>query len=141
VPYSIYFLRNAIEKKLTMKNTKTKTISNKAMMGVAAGVAAAAAGAYYLLGPKGKTHQRKAVAWIRGMTGDIKREVKNAKKITTPIYHKIVNEASSTYRKQYKENERDIKAFADKLKSDWIAASNKLAQKSAQIAKRKISSK
>jgi hypothetical protein len=126
-----------------MKNTKTKNkiISNKAMAGIAAGVAAAAAGAYYLLGPKGKTHQRRAVAWVKGMTGEIKREVKNAKKVTTPIYHKIVNEASATYRKQYKENEADIKAFADKLKQDWLAASSKLAQKSAQIAKKKISNK
>jgi hypothetical protein len=126
-----------------MKNTKKNVahISNKAMVGIAAGVAAAAAGAYYLMGPKGKAHQRKAVAWVKGMTGEIKREVKSAKKMTTPIYHKIVNEASKAYRQQYKENEADIKAFTDKLKQDWIAASTKLAQKSAQIAKKKISSK
>ncbi len=124
-----------------MANKKSTTgISNKAMVGIAAGVAAAAGAAYYLLGPKGKTHQRKAFAWVKGMTAEVKSEVKKAKKITTPIYHKIVNEASATYRKQYKENEHDIKAFAEKLKRDWTTASTKLVQKSAQIAKKKISS-
>jgi hypothetical protein len=35
------------------------------------------------------------------------------------LYHKAVDAVSKTYAKQYKAHEKDIKAFANKLKKEW----------------------
>lgn len=106
------------------KNTNKKSgMSGGGKIAIGAGVAAVGAGAYYLFGPKAKAHQKKAVTFMSKIKKDVEREVKKAKKITTPIYHDIVDTISSNYVKQYKIHEGDVKVFAKKLKSEWKGAS------------------
>ena len=60
------------------KNTKKMSGAKKVLM--AEGMAALGAGAYYLLGPDAKSHQKKA----SGLVSKIKKEVeKDAKKLKT----------------------------------------------------------
>mgnify|MGYP001560792499 CR=1 FL=1 len=59
-----------------MTNAK-KGISKGKLVAGAVGLAAAGAGAYYLLGPKAKEHQKKA----RVAFGKMKKEVKKVVKI------------------------------------------------------------
>ena len=89
------------------------------MVAVGAGIAAVGAGAYYLLGPKGKAHQKKATILMAKIKKEVQSEVKKAKKATAPLYHKAVDIVSENYAKQYKMHEKDIKAFAKKLKAEW----------------------
>ena len=105
-----------------------KKMSVGAKMAVGAGVAAVSAGAYYLLGPKAKIHQKKASALLVKMKKEIENEIKKVQKMTTPLYHKAVDVISENYAKQYKMHEKDIKTFANKLKSEWKEI-NKIAKK------------
>lgn len=58
---------------------KKQTTISKNKVAAAAGVAAAGAGAYYLLGPKGKAHQKKAKALLVKMEREIKAHEKEIK--------------------------------------------------------------
>jgi len=53
------------------------------------------------------------------MKKEVTSEVKKAKEVTIPLYQKTVDLVSENYSKQYKVHEKDIKAFAKKLKSKW----------------------
>jgi gas vesicle protein len=94
-------------------------ISTSKKLGIGAGIAAIGAGAYYLLGPKGKEHQKKVSALLGKMNKEIKSEIKKVKEVSLPLYHKAVDKISETYAKQYKIHGKDIKTFAKKLKSEW----------------------
>jgi len=98
---------------------RNKKVSKSKMVAVGAGIAAVGAGAYYLLGPKGKAHQKKATILMAKIKKEVQSEVKKAKKATAPLYHKAVDIVSENYAKQYKMHEKDIKAFAKKLKAEW----------------------
>lgn len=102
-----------------MKNNTKKGGSFGKKVAIGAGVAALGAGAYYLLGPNAKAHQKKASALFIKMKKEVQSEIKKAKEASTPLYHKAVDVISENYAKQYKNHEKDIKSFAKKLKSEW----------------------
>lgn len=101
------------------KKTNKKSTGGATKIAIGAGIAAVGAGAYYLLGPDGKANQKKAKVLMNKISKDVKTKSKKAKDITTPIYHKVVDMVTDTYAEQYKAHEKDIKAFAKKLKSEW----------------------
>lgn len=117
-----------------MKNNKG--MSGAKMAAIGAGMAGVAAGAYYLMGPKGKAHQQKAKALLAKMQKEVKSEIKKAKEVSTPVYHKAVDIISKNYAKQYKMHEKEIKAFANKLKSEVKSASG-VVKKSIKTLKKK----
>jgi hypothetical protein len=96
---------------------------------------AASAGAYYLLGPNKKAHQKKAKILMAKMEKEVMSEMKKAKNVTMSVYHSAVDSISENYAKQYKMHEKDIKAFAQKLKSKWKDASKKVNKKVKSIKK------
>jgi len=106
-------------KKIKVKNEikKKKGMSMGKKVAIGAGVAAIGAGAYYLLGPNAKAHQKKVSVLMAKMKKEVLSEVKKAKAVTMPLYNKVVDYVSSNYSKQYKMHEKEIKAFAKKLKS------------------------
>lgn len=91
-------------------------------MVIAGGVAAIGAGvasAYYLLGPNAKSHQKKASVLMAKIKREVKSEIKKAKEISVPLYNKAIDVVSQNYAKQYKMHEKEIKAFAERLKGEW----------------------
>jgi hypothetical protein len=118
---------------------KVKGMSKASMAAVGAGMAAVGAGAYYLLGPNSKKHQKNAAAWMNKMTGEVAQKVKKAGKMSKPIYHKAVDTISREYSKQYKANEKEIKAFGEKLKGEWKDAAQRAVKKSVGKIKKTIS--
>lgn len=92
---------------------------------IGAGVAAVGAGAYYLLGPKGKQHQKKVKALMTEMKKGVEKELKKVKSVTEPLYQSAVDAMATTYSKQYKEHADEINAFAKKLKGEWKSVQQK----------------
>lgn len=83
-----------------MKKKTKNTIKKVAVAGMAA---AAGAGAYYLLGPKGKAHQKEVKDWVTKMKGGVEEKIDSLEK---------------TYHKEYKMHAPAITAFAKKLKTE-----------------------
>ena len=105
-----------------MKKNIKKAMSRGKKLAIGAGIVAigaATGGAYYLLGPNAKTHQKKASALLAKMKKEVQSEIKKVKEVSVPLYHKAVDAVSNTYAKQYKAHAGDIKAFAQKLKSEY----------------------
>ena len=121
--------------KKIIKKKKGGVSGVKVLAGVAA-LGAAGAGAYYLLGPKAKAHQKKAVSLFNKIKKEVESEVKKAKEVGTPVYHKTVDMISENYAKQYQMHEPEIKAFAKKLKSEWKKATKKPVKKSVSKKKK-----
>lgn len=114
-------------------NTKKKGgMSGGKMLAGVAGAAALGAGAYYLLGPKAKVHQKKAKSLMVKMQKEIGTEIKKAKEEGTPMYHKVVDMVSENYAKQYQMHEPEIKALAKKLKEGWKSVSKKPIKKTTK---------
>ena len=123
-----------------MKKTIKEGMSKGKMAAIGGGVAALgaiSAGAYYLLGPDAKVHQKKALALLSKMKKQVASEVKKAKSITVPIYNKTIDTVSKTYSTQYKAHSKDIQALAKKLKSEWKEVAKKVTKK-APAKKKKV---
>lgn len=101
------------------KDGMSKGVSKSEMAAIGAGAAAVGAGAYYLLGPKSKAHQKKASILMNKIKKEVQSEIKKAKKVTTPLYHKAVDTIAKNYSREYQAHEKDIKNFAKKLKGEW----------------------
>lgn len=106
-----------------VKQKKGMSVGKEVAIG--AGIAAVGAGAYYLFGPKGKQHQRKAKAWAVEMEKDVEKKINKVKSITEPIYHNVIDTIAVNYSKKYKENKKEIDALAKKLKGEWKNIKNK----------------
>jgi len=124
-----------------MKKNQKKGMSNGKKMvagaGVAAGVAALSAGAYYMFGPKAKAHQKKVSALMSKIKKEVQVQARKAKVASGPLYHKAVDMVATKYAKEYKLHEKDIKAFAKILKSD-LKKAKKTTKKVVKKLKRKI---
>ena len=119
------------------KNTnKRRGVSKAGIVAIGAGLAAAGAGAYYLLGPKGKEHRKKAKALLSKMESEIKNTIKLAKDTTKPIYNKAVDSIADTYSKEYKMHARDIKAMAKKLKGEYETVIKKAKSTVKRVARK-----
>lgn len=114
---------------------KNKKMSVGKKLAIGAGLAAVGAGAYYLLGPDAKAHQKKVLSLASKMKKEVAKEIKKAKAVTVPLYHKTVDTVSKNYAKQYKLHEKDIKAVAAKMKAEWKGA-KKVVKKAVRVAKK-----
>ena len=106
------------------KPIKKSSISAGKVAAISAGIATLGTGAYYLLGPKGKKHQKKAAVWMTKMQKEIGKKAR-----TVQNYHKAVDALVDNYSKQYKENAGEIKAFAKHLKDQWEVSEKKTKKK------------
>jgi gas vesicle protein len=113
--------------KKIIKKKKGGTSGGK-MLATGVGMALGA-GAYYLLGPDSKKHQKQVSSLMSKMKNEVEKEIKKSKEISAPLYHKVVDVVSENYTKQYQMHEPEIKAFAKKLKSEWKGAVKKATAK------------
>ncbi|MEX2052548.1 MAG: hypothetical protein WD991_02555 [Candidatus Paceibacterota bacterium] len=123
------------------KNSKNSGISKSKLAGGVGAAAAVSAGAYYLFGPDGKSHQKKVKQLMVNIKKEAISKTKKAKKITEPIYNNAIDSLVATYGKQYKDYQREIQAIATKLKGDWKNTQTrvkKTAQKIVRKADKKI---
>jgi hypothetical protein len=80
-----------------MKKNKKMSVGKKMMVG--AGVAALAEGAYYLLGPKSKMHQKKASALVLKVKKEVKKDAKKLKTEWNIVSKKAVKKPVSKKKK------------------------------------------
>lgn len=104
-----------------MTTKKTTKNGSKTVKLVAAGVgiAAAAATAYFFFGPDGKKHQKHAKAWAIKMKGEIVEKLEQAKEVSEPIYHKIIDSVAAEYTKAMKGDHQEVNDLATDLKKHW----------------------
>ena len=105
-------------------------------IGVVAGVAALSAAAYVLFGPDAKKNRKAIRGWAVKMKGEIIEKIEQAKEVTEPMYHKIINEVSEKYATAKNVDPTELKATVADLRKHWKPMSK--APKKAKKAAKKV---
>ncbi|MFA7000453.1 MAG: hypothetical protein WC241_05105 [Candidatus Paceibacterota bacterium] len=100
------------------KNVK-KGLSGGEMVGIGATVAALGAAAYILFGPNGKKNKKAIKGWAVKMKGEIIEKLEEAKEITEPVYHKIIDTVSAKYAKVKNIDQKDLESAIAEVKKHW----------------------
>jgi hypothetical protein len=126
------------------KTVGKKGLSAKTAIGIGAGVAALTAAAYVLFGPEGKKNQKAIRSWAVKMKGEIIEKFEEAKELTEPIYHKIIDEAEAKYAKlknvdkdELTETIKEIRKHWDSLKKEASGKKTTPARKTSATKKKK----
>lgn len=97
---------------------KKSGMSGGSMVALGATAAALAGAAYYLLGPKGKQHQKSAKKWTLDAKKQITAKVKKTKNLSEAAYKKIIDDVAKVYEKKGAAI-KEVKAFTGGLKKEW----------------------
>ncbi len=100
---------------------KTDKNGSKAMklLALGASLASLAATAYFFLGPKGRKNQEHAKSWAIKMKGDVIEKLEQAREISEPVYHEIIDSVAAKYEKELKRSPKEIRALVQDLKRQW----------------------
>jgi len=101
------------------KKVNKKGLSAGAVVGIGAGVAALSAASYILFGPKGKKNRKVIKGWAVKMKGEVIEKLEDAKEITEPVYHNIVDTVKEKYAKVKNIDQKDIDEVALEIKKHW----------------------
>lgn len=92
----------------------------RAAVGIAAGLAAAAAAGYYFYGSKNaKKHRGAAVKWANDLKKDVLRQARGLKNLTAEEYAALVEKVAATYRDAKNIDREDLARAAQELISNW----------------------
>jgi hypothetical protein len=102
-------------------NGKGMSTAKKAEIGagVAAGVAAAAIGAYLLYGKNGTKNRKAIKGWMLKAKGDILEQVENMQTVTESGYQDIVNNVIANYRGAKNVSKPELMALAADARKHW----------------------
>lgn len=101
------------------KKVSKKGLTGGEMVGIGATVAALGAAAYVLFGPDGKKNKKAIKGWAIKMKGEIIEKLEEAKEISEPVYHKIIDTVSAKYSKVKKIDAQDLELVVAEVKKHW----------------------
>jgi len=101
------------------KKNVEKGLSAGAVVGIGATVAALGAAAYIMFGSDAKKNKKAIKGWAVKMKGEIIEKLEDAKEITEPVYHKIIDEVSSKYAKVKKVDPKELQLAVLDVKKHW----------------------
>lgn len=119
------------------KKIEEKGLGVKAALGIGAGVAAISAAAYVLFGPEGKKNRKIIRGWSVKMKGEIIEKFENAKELTEPVYHEIVDNIQAKYAKLKNVDQEELTKVVAEIKKHWKAIKKEASGKKPKTAKKK----
>ncbi len=120
-----------------MAKKKEEGLGMKAAMGIGAGVAALSAAAYVLFGPDAKKNRKIIRGWAVKMKGEIIEKFENAKELTEPVYHQIIDAAQAKYAKLKNVDQEELNKVVAEIKRHWKALKKEAASKNPKKAVKK----
>lgn len=121
-----------------------KTTQNTAkIIGIGAGIAAAAAGAYFLFGKNAKVVKaRKQVkSWSLKMKGEILEKLENIQDISEEKYHQVIDEVAKGYKAIKTVDTAELLESVTELKRHWKDIKKDLSPKAAKKVAKKPAAK
>lgn len=122
---------------MVKKTEGEKGLDAKAIMGIGAGVAALSAAAYVLFGKDGKKNRKVIRGWAIKMKGEIIEKFENAKEITEPVYHQIIDDVQAKYAKLKNVDQAELISVINDIKKHWKAIKKEASGKKPKTAKKK----
>ncbi len=100
------------------KKQASKGITGAVVGGVAS-VAALSAAAYVLFGPDAKKNRKAIKGWAIKMKGEIIEKLEEAKDITEPVYHNIIDKVSAKYAKAKNIDQAELESLVTDVRKHW----------------------
>lgn len=117
---------------MVKKNTAKKNNVATAVA-VGAGIAALSAAAYVLFGKDGKKNRKAIRGWAVKMKGEIIEKFENAKELTEPVYHNIIDSVAMRYAKLKTVDKAELEATLKDIRKHWKT----IAKNTKPITKKK----
>jgi len=96
-----------------------KGINAGEAIGIGAGIAALSAAAYIMFGPDAKKNRKAVRGWAVKMKGEVIEKLEQAKEITEPVYHNIVDQVQAKYAKVKNIDAKELEAIVADIKKHW----------------------
>lgn len=119
------------------KKIKKVGLGVKTALGIGAGVAALTAAAYVLFGPEGKKNRKVIRGWSVKMKGEIIEKFENAKELTEPVYHQIIDAAQAKYAKLKNVDQEELAKVIVDIKKHWKAIKKDAVSVKTKVSKKK----
>lgn len=119
---------------MAQKNN-SKNVSVGGAVGFAAGLAALAAGGYFIFGPQGAKNRKAIKGWTLKAKGEVLEKIEKLKEVTPEVYNKVIDEVTAKYAKVKDVSAEEVVALATDLKKHWKAISRDLAPKKKAVKK------
>jgi uncharacterized protein (DUF2225 family) len=116
---------------------KKDGISAGKVLGIGAGVAALSAAAYVLFGPEGKKNRKVIKGWAVKMKGEIIEKFEDAKELTEPVYHQIIDSVQAKYAKLKNIDQEELDKVVAEIKKHWKALKKDAMGKKPKSSKKK----
>jgi gas vesicle protein len=111
------------------KQITKKGMSTGVKIGIGAGIAAAGVVTYLLLGPDGKKNRKKVRTWAVKVKGEVIKKLTQAKKITEPLYHNIIDQVHAKYAKVKDIDKKELALLMADIRKHWKAMSKGMTSK------------
>lgn len=116
---------------------KNTGVGAKTVLEIGAGIAALSAAAYVLFGKEGKKNRKVIKGWAIKMKGEMIEKFENAKELTEPVYHSIVDSVHAKYAKLKNVDQAELDKSIAEIKKHWKAIQNDKKSKKPKTAKKK----
>jgi len=126
---------------MAKKVVSKKGVSAKQVIGIGAGIAALTAAAYVLFGPEGKKNRKAIRSWSVKMKGEIIEKFENAKELTEPVYHQIIDSVQAKYAKLKNVDQAELAETIAQMKKHWNLMKKEAQGKKPKTAKKKVVTK
>jgi len=118
--------------------SKNKTgVGAASIVGIAAAVAAAAAGGYFLYGKDGAKNRKKVKGWMLKAKGEILEQMEKGKDMTEETYHGVIDKVSQKYQAVKNIDPAELQQMTKELKSHWKSIKAQLSPKPKKKAVKK----
>jgi len=106
---------------------KNNNIGRKVTVGAGVVAAlAAAAGAYFLTGERGKKNREKIKGWTLKMKGEVMERMEKMGDITEKQFKRVVDDVAKRYRALKSVDNAELARLAAEIKSHWDAISKEV---------------
>jgi len=102
-----------------MAKKKEAGLGVKTALEIGAGVAALSAAAYVMFGPDAKKNRKMIRGWAVKMKGEIIEKFENAKELTEPVYHQIIDSTQAKYAKLKNVDQEELAKVVAEIKKHW----------------------
>ncbi len=131
--------KTAAKKRTNKKSSGSKVVGYGVGLGA---LVAGLAGGYYLYGSKNFQKNRKKVkGWALKMKGEVLDNLEKMKEVDEKVYHSVVDNVSSKYKKLKNVNKKEVEEVVKDMKKHWNNIKKDLGKSSSVKPKRKTSKK
>lgn len=104
--------------------TKTKKV-----IGAAAGVAAIAAGTYFLYGKNGEKNRAKVKGWALKAKGEMLEGIEKLREVNRETYNKVVDRVAARYKRFKEVDSKEIERMATEARGFWNGISKQVSER------------